>query len=76
MSWIKPSGVVKYYQIDIKGTNPQSRNISDGKTNFTFSNLTEYTLYEISIQAGNDIGLGEEATINATTLPSCKFKML
>ena len=62
-----------WIQLKKKNTSDLVHNITTGKVNkYQIDNLTPYTIYEISVAAGNKNGFGDETQTSLTTMEEGK----
>ena len=73
LTWVPPleslqSGVVTEYRIKYLGKDDSGLEGQTNQTYYLLADLEKFTSYNISVEAGNEVGFGPSDYINVTTL--------
>ena len=73
IAWIPPlenlqNGVITGYRIKYLGKDGNESELRTNQTSHLLTDLQKFTRYNISVEAGNEMGFGPSEYINVTTL--------
>ena len=73
LTWMPPlessqNGVITEYRINYSRKGDSESELRTNQTHYLLTGLQKFTRYNISVEAGNEVGFGPSGYINVTTL--------